>query len=46
MASDTLINHARCAQEQVQLIGRIQPHAVLFALSEPDLLVQQVSGNV
>ncbi len=38
--------HDRCAQEQVQLIGRIQSHGLLFALSEPDLIVRQVSANV
>lgn len=36
----------RCAQEQVQNIGQIQPHGLLFALSEPDLVVRQVSANV
>jgi light-regulated signal transduction histidine kinase (bacteriophytochrome) len=36
----------QCAQEQVQLIGHIQPHGLLFALSEPDLTVRQVSSNV
>jgi diguanylate cyclase (GGDEF)-like protein len=35
-----------CALEPVQLIGLIQPHGLLFALSEPDLIVQQVSANV
>jgi diguanylate cyclase (GGDEF)-like protein len=35
-----------CAMEPVQLIGHIQPHGLLFALSEPDLMVQQVSANV
>ena len=38
--------HDRCAQEQVQIIGRIQSHGLLFALSEPDLIVRQVSANV
>ncbi len=41
-----LANHDRCAQEQVQIIGRIQSHGLLFALSEPDLIVRQVSANV
>jgi two-component system, chemotaxis family, sensor kinase Cph1 len=36
----------RCAKEQVQIIGTIQPHGQLFALSEPDLLVRQVSTNI
>lgn len=36
----------RCAKEQVQIIGHIQPHGLLFALSEPDLLVKQVSTNI
>jgi len=41
-----LPDHERCALEPVQLIGRIQSHGWLFALSEPDLRVQQVSTNV
>ena len=36
----------RCAKEQVHIIGHIQPHGLLFALSEPDLLVRQVSANI
>ena len=36
----------RCAQEQIQIIGQIQPHGLLFALSEPELIVQQVSANI
>jgi len=40
------VNLDRCAQEQVQIIGQIQPHGLLFALSEPDLIVRQVSANV
>jgi two-component system, chemotaxis family, sensor kinase Cph1 len=35
-----------CSKEQVQIIGHIQPHGLLFALSEPDLLVRQVSTNI
>jgi light-regulated signal transduction histidine kinase (bacteriophytochrome)/DNA-binding response OmpR family regulator len=42
---DSLLNHERCAQEQVQMIGHIQSHGLLFVLSEPDLLVEQVSAN-
>jgi light-regulated signal transduction histidine kinase (bacteriophytochrome)/CheY-like chemotaxis protein len=41
-----LRDHDRCAEEQVQLIGCLQSHGLLFALSEPDLIVQQVSANV
>jgi light-regulated signal transduction histidine kinase (bacteriophytochrome)/CheY-like chemotaxis protein len=41
-----LTNHDGCAQEQVQIIGHIQSHGLLFALSEPDLIVRQVSANV
>jgi light-regulated signal transduction histidine kinase (bacteriophytochrome) len=36
----------RCAQEPVHIIGQIQPHGMLFAISEPDLIVRQVSANV
>ena len=36
----------QCAREPVHTIGQIQPHGVLFAISEPDLIVRQVSTNV
>jgi two-component system, chemotaxis family, sensor kinase Cph1 len=44
--SDPLRNLSECAREPIQIIGHIQPHGVLFALSEPDLIVRQVSANV
>jgi two-component system, chemotaxis family, sensor kinase Cph1 len=44
--SGPLNKHDMCADQQVQFIGRIQSHGVLFALSEPDLIVRQVSANV
>jgi len=43
---DSLPNLAKCALEPIQIIGHIQPHGLLFALSEPDLIVRQVSANV
>ncbi len=36
----------QCAQEPIHIIGHIQSHGLLFALSEPDFIVQQVSSNV
>jgi diguanylate cyclase (GGDEF)-like protein len=36
----------RCAREPIHIIGHIQAHGLLFALSEPDLTVRQVSANV
>jgi PAS domain S-box-containing protein len=36
----------RCAQEPIHHIAHIQSHGWLFALSEPDLIVQQASTNV
>jgi len=36
----------RCAQEQVHIIGHVQSYGLLFALSEPDLVVRQVSSNI
>jgi light-regulated signal transduction histidine kinase (bacteriophytochrome)/DNA-binding response OmpR family regulator len=36
----------RCAQEPIHIIGHIQGHGLLFALSEPDLIIRQVSANV
>jgi light-regulated signal transduction histidine kinase (bacteriophytochrome) len=35
-----------CDREPVHLIGHIQSHGLLFALSEPDFMVRQVSANV
>jgi two-component system, chemotaxis family, sensor kinase Cph1 len=43
---DPISKYELCAQEPVQLIGRIQSHGLLFALSEPDLVVRQVSANI
>lgn len=36
----------QCAREPVHTIGQIQPHGVLLAISEPDLIVRHVSTNV
>ena len=36
----------KCAREPIHIIGHIQSHGMLFALSEPDLVVRQVSVNV
>ena len=35
-----------CAREPIHIIGQIQSHGLLVALSEPDLIVRQVSVNV
>ncbi|QHF04256.1 GAF domain-containing protein [Pseudomonas asturiensis] len=37
---------ANCADEPIQFPGAIQPHGLLFTLTEPELTVLQVSGNV
>jgi chemotaxis family two-component system sensor kinase Cph1 len=37
---------ANCADEPIQFPGAIQPHGLLFTLTEPDWVVQQVSANV
>lgn len=37
---------ANCADEPIQYPGAIQPHGLLFTLSEPDWRVRQVSANV
>ncbi|MGD0570502.1 MAG: GAF domain-containing protein [Candidatus Sulfotelmatobacter sp.] len=41
-----LPNLSECAREPIQIIGHIQPHGLLFALSEPDLIIRQLSINV
>jgi two-component system, chemotaxis family, sensor kinase Cph1 len=35
-----------CAREPIHIPGSVQPHGVLLALSEPDLVVEHVSANV
>ncbi|WP_439852725.1 ATP-binding protein [Pseudomonas syringae] len=37
---------SNCADEPIQIPGAIQPHGVLFTLTEPELKVLQVSANV
>ncbi|WP_449125490.1 ATP-binding protein [Pseudomonas viridiflava] len=37
---------ANCADEPIQFPGAIQPHGLLFTLTEPGLTVLQVSANV
>ncbi|MCD5984866.1 ATP-binding protein [Pseudomonas sp. CDFA 610] len=37
---------ANCADEPIQFPGAIQPHGLLFTLTEPALTVLQVSANV
>ena len=44
--ADPLLDTSECAREPIQVIGHIQPHGLLFALSDPDLIVRQVSANV
>jgi two-component system, chemotaxis family, sensor kinase Cph1 len=44
--SNSLPGLAKCDLEPIQIIGHIQPHGLLFALSEPDLIVRHVSTNV
>jgi chemotaxis family two-component system sensor kinase Cph1 len=44
--SNPLPGLAKCALEPIHIIGHIQPHGLLFALSEPDLIVRHVSTNV
>jgi light-regulated signal transduction histidine kinase (bacteriophytochrome) len=36
---------AECASEAIRVPGAIQPHGVLLTLSEPALIIQQVSRN-
>lgn len=35
-----------CAEEPIHIPGSVQPHGVLLALSDPDLLIRQVSANI
>jgi diguanylate cyclase (GGDEF)-like protein len=44
--SNPLPGLVQCAMEPIQIIGHIQPHGLLIALSEPDLIVRHVSTNI
>ena len=44
-SSNSTSDFDRCAREAIHSIGQIQPHGVLFGVSEPDLVVRQVSTN-
>jgi light-regulated signal transduction histidine kinase (bacteriophytochrome)/CheY-like chemotaxis protein/HPt (histidine-containing phosphotransfer) domain-containing protein len=46
MPGGVISNQDQCALVPVHTIGQIQPHGALFAISEPDLHVRQVSTNV
>ncbi len=39
------LNLTRLDEEQIQILGQIQPHGVLFVLNEPELKILQVSKN-
>jgi light-regulated signal transduction histidine kinase (bacteriophytochrome) len=40
------VDLTNCDKEPIHIPGSIQPHGLLFALREPDLLISQVSANV
>jgi diguanylate cyclase (GGDEF)-like protein len=46
LTAESSIGLGQCASEPVNSIGHTQSHGVLFALSESDLCVRQVSANV
>jgi two-component system, chemotaxis family, sensor kinase Cph1 len=45
-SSRQVVDLADCDKEPIHIPGFIQPHGILFALHEPDLLISQVSANV
>jgi light-regulated signal transduction histidine kinase (bacteriophytochrome) len=46
LAPGTPVDLSNCEREPIHVPGSIQPRGVLLAVSEPDLLVQQVSANL
>ncbi|WP_448624798.1 SpoIIE family protein phosphatase [Geodermatophilus sp. URMC 64] len=46
LAPGTPVDLDNCAREPIHVPGSIQPRGVLLAVSEPHLVVQQVSDNV
>ncbi len=45
LAVGDVVDLTNCDREPIRVPGAIQPHGVLIALSEPDLVVRQVSAN-
>ncbi|WP_373548043.1 ATP-binding protein [Chamaesiphon sp.] len=45
LAPSELVNLTNCDREPVHIPGYIQPHGVLFVLSEPDFNIVQLSTN-
>ncbi len=43
--SDDAVDLTNCDREPIHIPGAIQPHGVLLALQEPDLIITQVSEN-
>ncbi|MGK7901269.1 MAG: ATP-binding protein [Hormoscilla sp.] len=39
------VNLTNCDREPIHIPGHIQPHGILFVLSEPDLRIEQVSNT-
>ncbi|MDY3555643.1 ATP-binding protein [Gemmata sp. JC717] len=39
------VDLANCDREPIHIPGRVQPHGILLALSEPDLVIEQASAN-
>jgi two-component system, chemotaxis family, sensor kinase Cph1 len=46
LAPGTPVDLSNCEREPIHVPGSIQPRGVLLAVSEPDLVVQQVSENL
>jgi two-component system, chemotaxis family, sensor kinase Cph1 len=40
------VDKSRCAEEPIHIPGSIQPHGMLLVLSDPKLIVVQVSPNI
>ncbi|MEI4273303.1 SpoIIE family protein phosphatase [Klenkia sp. LSe6-5] len=46
LAPGTQVDLSNCEREPIHVPGSIQPRGVLIAVSEPDLVVEQVSANL
>ncbi|GIG41289.1 SpoIIE family protein phosphatase [Cellulomonas phragmiteti] len=45
-ATASTVDHDACADEPIRVPGSVQPHGVLLAVSEPELVVRHASTNV
>lgn len=45
MTNEQPVDLTNCDREPIHILGRVQPHGLLLVLREPELTIEQISGN-